>query len=221
MRAPLKTSLRQSGDASLWSLKRQDGVALVITLIMLAVITFMAITFLAIARREKGQVGTSTDQTTARFTADAGTDQAKARILASILATTNIYAFDLLSSTNFINWNGFDPSGTVYDQRTNVNYDYQNDPPRTKLTPAQAQQNLANLLLSPRVPVFVTNRFFVNSNEFRFFVDLNRDGVYTPNGYWPEFPRITFPRIRADKVTSTYSRLTRSRIGQPEHLFPT
>ena len=43
------------------------GVALIITLILLAVITFMAITFLVVSRSEKGSVSVSTDQLTARL----------------------------------------------------------------------------------------------------------------------------------------------------------
>ena len=124
---------------------------------MLAVITFMAITFLAIARREKGQVATTTDQTTARFASDAGTEDAKARLVASIMATTNVYSFDLLTSTNFINRAGFQ-SGVA--NPTNVNYAY---PDGTALKFGSAnnydgEQNLGNLLYSPRVPVFITNR---------------------------------------------------------------
>ena len=49
----------------------ERGVALVITLILLAVITFMAVTFLVVSRSEKGAVVTTTDQTIARMAADA------------------------------------------------------------------------------------------------------------------------------------------------------
>src|ERR1041385_9048650 len=79
---------------------REHGVALVITLILLAVITFMAITFLAIARRERGSVSGLTDQTTARLAADAMRDRAIAEIIAAMLAGTNGFGPDLLVSTN-------------------------------------------------------------------------------------------------------------------------
>jgi hypothetical protein len=36
-------------------------------------------------------------------------------------------------------------------------------------------------MFSPRPPVVYTNRFY-GSNEFRFYVDLNRDGVFTRTG---------------------------------------
>jgi len=46
----------------------------------------------------------------------------------------------------------------------------------------QQLQNLANLLYDPRPPVFITNRLFANSNEFRFYLDLNRNGAFDPRG---------------------------------------
>ena len=47
-------------------------------------------------------------------------------------------------------------------------------------------QNIANLLYNPRPPVFVvTNRLQPNSNEFRFYLDLNRNGRDDPNGLQP------------------------------------
>lgn len=153
------------------------GVALIITLIMISVITFMAITFLALSRREKGQVATTTEQLTARLAADAAQERAVAQLLAAISATTNTSDFGLLVSTNFINPHGFDL--VAVDGRTNVNYDHVLS--GRPLSPAQALRNLNNLFYAPRPPVFITNKLF-GSNEFRFYLDLNRDQVYTPNG---------------------------------------
>ena len=48
----------------------QRGVALVITLIMLAVVTLMAITFLAVSRRERSAVAVTEEQNTSRLMAD-------------------------------------------------------------------------------------------------------------------------------------------------------
>src|SRR6266550_1456025 len=161
---------------------RQQGVALVISLIMLAVITFMAVTFLAVSRREAGSVTVTRDQTTARLASDTAVERAKAELLAVILGTTNAYNFGLLVSTNFVNWDGFDPN-PPYDYRTNVNYGWRRN--GQPLTANEALQNLVNQLLNPRPPVFITNRFFANSNEFRFYLDLNRNGRYDTNGLWP------------------------------------
>lgn len=159
---------------------RRSGVALIITLILISVITFMAITFLAISRRERQQTITSLDQTTARLAADAAYERAAAELLAAILSTTNAANFNLLVSTNMINWAGYDPAAV--DWRTNINYDYRVG--GAPLTAAEQLQNLNNLFFNPRPPVFVTNKFW-GSNEFRFYVDLNRDNVYTTNGLLP------------------------------------
>ena len=67
----------------------QRGVALIITLILLGVVTFMAIAFLALSRRERGAVTTVTDTASARLAADAALANAEAQIMANALATTN------------------------------------------------------------------------------------------------------------------------------------
>ena len=81
----------------------QKGVALIITLILLGVVTFMAIAFLALSRRERGAVTTVTDTASARLAADAALASAEAQIVANALATTNPCNFGLLVSTNYIN----------------------------------------------------------------------------------------------------------------------
>lgn len=161
----------------------QSGVALIVTVIMLSVITFLTVAFLALMGREKGSVKTASDQTIARLASDTARERAQAELLATILATTNLANFDLLVSTNFVNWNGFDPAAV--DGLTNVNYAYQNN--NNPLTAAQALRNLANLFYNPRPPVFVTNRLAPpnGSNEFRFFNDLNRNGRPDRTGFWP------------------------------------
>ncbi len=159
------------------------GVALVITLILISVITFLAITFLALARRERGQVSTTLEQSTAQFAADTARERAVAEVLANIIGHNNSFDFGLLVSTNYINRFGFDPAGQPLGPNlTNINFEYTIN--GAALTPAQQQANLANLLFNPRPPVFVTNHLAgtAGSNEFRFYLDLNRDGRYTPNG---------------------------------------
>ncbi len=159
------------------------GVALVVTVILISVITFLTIAFLALSRRERGGVTTAYDQVTARLAADAALERAQAEILAPIFAATNAQKFGLLVSTNFINWHGFDP-GAV-DWRTNVNFEFRAD--GQPYTANDAVQNLLNLFISPRPPVWVTNRLAPpnGSNEFRFYLDLNRNGRYDPSGLWP------------------------------------
>src|ERR1700690_549934 len=99
----------------------QRGIALIITLILLSVVTFMAIAFLALSRRERGAVSTVTDAASARYAADAALASAEAQVMANVLSTTNPYNFSLLVSTNYINAAGFQSGVSSF---TNVNYDH-------------------------------------------------------------------------------------------------
>lgn len=156
----------------------RSGVALVITLIMLSVITFMAIAFLVLTRSHKSTVTAQTDQTIARLAADNAFERAQVELLAPVLAATNQFNFGLLVSTNYINLAGFNPG---VSSPTNVNFDYVYRTV-TPLNPAQQLQNLTNLLFSPRVPVWMTNRTF-RSNEFRYYLDLNRNARFDSTGW--------------------------------------
>ena len=128
----------------------RGGFALVITLILLSVTLIMAVAFLAISRRERGSVTTTTDSATARYAADAALANAEAQIMSSVLATTNPYINNLLVSTNFINRNGFDSTAATPNP-TNVNYDYLAN--GGAYTVPDFLQNVANLQFLPRVPV--------------------------------------------------------------------
>jgi len=150
----------------------QKGVALIITLILLSVVTFMAITFLALSRRERSAVATVTDTASARLAADAALANAEAQVIANVLSTTNPFNFGLLVSTNFINSVGF-VTGSA--NPTNVNYDYRSD--NQSFTPNDRLQNLENLYYSPRAPVFISPNS-AGANDFRFYLDLNRNGMY-------------------------------------------
>jgi hypothetical protein len=155
----------------------ERGIALVITLIMLSVITFMAITLLVMARGHKTTVTIQTDQAIARFANDIAIERAQAELLAPMLASTNASSFNMLVSTNFINAFGFVPNNTF---PTNVNYDYKANGSKV-FTTLDWEQNIANLLFSPRPPVFVpTNR--LGSNDFRYYLDLNRNGNFDATG---------------------------------------
>ena len=159
---------------------RQQGVALVVTLILLSVITFTAITFLVISRAEKGAVATSTDQTVAKLAAETGLERLQGEILASVLASTNQFAYDFKVTTNYINPWGF-LSGQV--ELTNVSYVY---PDGSPLSSADQERNVANLYYSPRAPVYVfTNKAQTGNADFRFYLDLNRNGRFEPNGRQP------------------------------------
>jgi hypothetical protein len=158
------------------------GIALVITLIMLAVTLVMAVAFLALARRERGSVTTSTATTTARLAADTAVANAQAQIVANILGSfsgagsSNAYNFGLLVSTNYINPYGFTPNS---GNPTNVNYQY--DSSGNALSLAEFEQNVSNLYFLPRVPVFVATNPVVPGNDFRYYLDLNENGRFDTN----------------------------------------
>jgi hypothetical protein len=176
---------RRAGPAgnhksSIVNRESERGIALIITLILLSVTLIMAVAFLAISRRERGSVVTSTDAATARLAADAALANAEAQIIANVFATTNPYNYGLLVSTNYQNSYGYVPNS---QSPTNVNYDYRSD--GTALNVQDFLQNVANLYYLPRAPVFVSTNS-LGSNEFRFYLDLNRNGKFEDSGLIPE-----------------------------------
>jgi hypothetical protein len=157
----------------------QRGVALVITLILLSVVTFMAITFLALSRRERSAVSTVTDTASARLAADAALANAEAQVVANVLSTTNPYNFSLLVSTN--GW---------------------------PLNFTNLPGDLTNLYVSPRAPVFIANP--TNSSlppDFRYYLDLNRNGRFDGNGLVPETNNLNLP-----------TGITNFMVGDPEWI---
>ena len=161
----------------------QRGIALVITLILISVTLFMALAFLAISNREHGTVATATDAANARLAADAALAAAEAQIVANtltaVLNTNSPNVYGLLVSTNFINGNGFqNTAGPFYGSPLNVNYYYPNGTP---VAGNDAIQNVANLQILPRVPVYMSNTV-THVMENRFYLDLNRNGYDDPNG---------------------------------------
>ena len=165
----------------------ERGIALVITLILLSVTLFMAIAFLAISRRERGSVITETDTVTARLAADSALANAEAQIIATVLQTTNPYNFNLAVSTNYQNVIGYTPG---FQNPANVNYDYRND--GSPLNAADHLQNVANLLFSPRAPVFVITNRATGASEFRFYLDLNHNARFDPNGLVTNVDKLGF-----------------------------
>lgn len=165
------------------SVGRERGVALVVTLIMLAVVTFMAVVFLAVSRRERVAVAASIEYNDARLMADAAFARAQADVLTRLLARSNLFSFDVLVSTNYFSPRGFNPNGSARAAFTNVNYDYRID--GSRLSEADRIQNIANLLYDPRPPVFVSTNGASSPLDFRFYLDLNRNGRFESNGWLP------------------------------------
>jgi len=169
---------RNARPSSLAPRCSERGVALVITLVLLSVITFMAVAFLVVSRSQHGSVATETDQAIARLAADNARERAIAQLLAPIMAWTNEFNYGLLVSTNYIRPGGFVSGGSG---PLNVGYNYLNG---ALLSLNDFLLNSANLLYDPRPPVFIVTNA-LGSNDFRFYLDLNRNGRYDPSGLQP------------------------------------
>lgn len=154
----------------------QRGIALITTLIMLSVVTLMAVAFLAVSRRERASVTTSTDRVDAKSMAEVALQRAEAEVVARVQAVSNLLNYDLLVSTNFINPAGFDTGNTNI---ANVSYVYPNGVP---LSGDDLLAMYRNLQVDPRVPVFVETNAATGAQEHRFFLDFNRNGRFETNG---------------------------------------
>jgi hypothetical protein len=173
---------------------------------LLAVVTFMALTFLAVSRRERGAVTTTTDTASAKLAADDALASAEAQIVANVLATTNPYNFDLLVSTNYINPVGFQTGVSSF---TNVNY-YYPIPGGGPVAGNDFLQLLANLYYLPRPPVFVPTNT-TGPLDFRFYLDLNRNGQAETNGLVGNFVPNGPGQVKFDGTTSF-------QVGDPEWI---
>ena len=183
---------------------REQGIALVITLILLSVTLIMALAFLAISRRERGSVATNTDTATARLASDAALAAAEAQIVGNIPATTNAAAFNygLLVSTNYYQ-SQLDLT-RARPNPTNVNYLITVG----SLWLGNHFLQMENLYLFPaRAGVIMTN-FVTRTYENRFYLDLNRNGVDDPNGSVTDYI-LTNGVVQA---TTNYS----LQVGDPE-----
>jgi hypothetical protein len=160
----------------------QRAVALVITLLMLSVITFLAIAFLAMTTRDKNAVNATVDLDTAKTMSEAAQARAQTEIIAQMMSAADILNYDYRASHNYINTNGFDPAlGTYF---TNVNYDYLTGVGayNAQTKPVEWAENIYNLYYDPRPPVFI-NTNPATPPDFRYWVDLNRNGMFESNGY--------------------------------------
>src|SRR5690349_11660764 len=111
-----------------YTVKREKGIALVITLVMLAVVTVMAIVFLAVTRRERSSVKLAEETAVAKDMADAALERAKAEAIAGMNAAGSKLHYDLFNSQTFFNQKGFDASKAP----TNVNVAHVRDWPQIR-----------------------------------------------------------------------------------------
>ncbi|HMC28434.1 MAG TPA: hypothetical protein VKM56_11640, partial [Verrucomicrobiae bacterium] len=162
---------------------RQSGVALVITLIMLSVITVMAVAFLALSRRERASVVHSQASIDAELMASTGLERAKAEILARIIGqvvTSNIPT-NIIVPTNL-----FGPDLFVSGSTTTTNpVPFIYDDPINGPNQAAARQWIWSLVNGSPPPVFVKTNSAGIPRENRWFLDLNRNGAFEPSGLLP------------------------------------
>jgi hypothetical protein len=190
--------------------RSEQGVALVITLILLSVITFMAVTFLVLAQRGREQTSALTDKTIAKEANEQAVQMGLGQILSRMLAATNGFFLEPLVSTNYVSF-AYDTSGGGLTAVTNVNYTYPNG---ARLTAKDLVFMLNNQLILPRAPVFVvTNKAFPNNPEFRFYLDLNRNSRFEDTGFTPDLDNNgnTFP-------TGTNPVTFSQKIGDPQWI---
>lgn len=156
--------------------RSQEGIALVITLVMLSLVTLMAVAFLSISRRERAAVTVYSDQVDAQGMAGIALARAQAEVAARIQSATNLLNYDLLVSTNFIGGFSRADGTNIF----NVGYTYR--------ASAQALdnvddllENIGNLQIDPRPPVFI-RRPGAQPADFRFYLDFNRNQRFDSNG---------------------------------------
>jgi hypothetical protein len=179
--------------------RKQQGVALVITLILLAIITIVVVAFLAVSQRNRSLTTTATDLANAQFMAEAGAERARAEVVARLLVQPELAPVQTLVSTNYTSWLGYAPNLPPSLRFLNVSYTSTpfNDPNQpgvgqgpiydptlgVPLGYTELMEVLTNLYFNPRPPVFVrTNVSPIYPSEFRFYLDLNRNGKFDPTG---------------------------------------
>jgi len=162
------------------------GIALVVTLLMLSVITFLAVSFLVLTRAQRTTATVVLDEAGARTMSEAALARAQAEIIARMQMSPGVIQG---MQGDFLNY-GYMESATYYSPNFtngsaslfNVNY----DGAAATGDPTQVAQNIANLEYDPRPPVFIqTNLSLPNNLDFRFYIDINRNGRFETNGLQP------------------------------------
>ncbi len=171
------------------------GIALVITLIILSVILVITFALLAISRRERSSVTTNQQLADAEYMANAGLERAKAVLAAQILGRTNMAAGGVVAPTLFDQKvPGRFLLNTAVERRVGgdllVSTSTNSTDPK-----AFAPGYITNLQYDARVPVFVQTNFANSSAplDFRFFLDLNRNGLFESNGFFRTFDQFEQP----------------------------
>ncbi len=126
------------------------------------------------------------DVSTAKSMSEVALARAQAEIVARMAVQSDVLAYDYMASSNYINPYGY-VVGWPSNNYNNVNYDFQGNAIHTSHgpwpaagSPKEWAQNIANLFYDPRPPVFVpvSSDPTKPTNEFRYYVDLNRNGMF-------------------------------------------
>ena len=175
----LQPSTLDARPSTFSSRPSQRGVALVITLILLSVTLVMAVAFLALSRRDRSSVGTTTDTAAARLAAESALAHVQAELVANAPGFNGYTNVGLIVSTNYINGYGFQPGSS---SPTNVNFDYTfNNAP---FNINEIEQDVANLQILPRVPVYQNSNYVQGRVENSSLPrDLNQNGVFDTNNW--------------------------------------
>lgn len=189
----------------------QRGIALVITLVMLAIVTVMAIVFLAVSRRERTSVKMSEELSMANAMAEAALERAKAEAMARMSVAGSKLHYDLFNSTNFQAASYTpQPAASPFDSE-NVSYI---DDKGSLLAGRDYLRMLANMVFDPRPPVFVeTNENPQLPKDFRFYVDFNRNRSFESNGVVIDIAGNRQPIKDADG-----NLITNNVVGDPEWI---
>ncbi len=182
----------------------RNGVALVITLVLLSVILVVTFTLLALSRRERASVTTAQHLIDAEYMANAGFERAKATVAAQILGRTNMaaggFATPIYQTYNTNTFQFFNAIERRVGGDLLVSSSQGPTDPRAYTADFIARLQTPELgggggggfggfneTRDARVPVFVrTNRTLPNAPlDFRFYLDLNRNGTFESNGFFP------------------------------------
>jgi hypothetical protein len=185
----------------------------VITLVMLAIVTVMAIVFLGVSRRERASVKMVEDIATANMMADAAAERAKAEAIAKMAAEGTKLYYDMFNSRSFENPKGFaNQSASSLSDPDNVSYV---DSKGAQLNEASRLRMLANMQYDPRVPVVLQT----NANgkkDFRYTLDFDRNGLVETNGIVPVLDTTGKQMTAPNPVTGKAGPLFADLVGDPE-----
>lgn len=169
---------------SLYNPSRRQGVALVITLILLSAILVVTVALLALSRRERSSVTTAQHLIDAELMANAGAERARAMLAAQILGRTNMAAGGYARAV-FMREAGPTDNDNPLLGRIGGNL-LVSTSTNSIVAADYTEDYIGKLRLDARPPVFVTTNS-PNPNaprDFRLFLDLNRNGMFESNGYF-------------------------------------